>query len=190
MAGDLGAATLDVHARAREVLGFWFALTPEQHFATSARLDAEIKARFGPLRDLVLGAGAAGWRDDPEALLAAIVLLDQFSRNIHRGTAKAFEADPLALELAFEALDKGWSHNAPDDWRAFLLMPLMHSEEIEVQARCVAEFRRLGNQLNLDFAIQHRDQIARFGRFPGRNKALGRVSTPEERAALEAGAAF
>ena len=123
-------------------------------------------------------------------MAAAILLLDQFSRNIYRGSAKAFEADPLALELAFEALDKGWSHSAPEDWRAFLLMPLMHSEDPEIQARCVTEFRRLGNQLNLDFAIQHREQIERFGRFPGRNRALGRVSTSEERAALEAGAAF
>uniref|UniRef100_UPI0013DB742F DUF924 domain-containing protein n=1 Tax=Stenotrophomonas maltophilia TaxID=40324 RepID=UPI0013DB742F len=72
MAGDLGAATHDVHAKAREALGFWFALTPEQHFAKSVKLDAEIGSRFGPLRDLVLGSGAAGWRDDPETLLAAI----------------------------------------------------------------------------------------------------------------------
>ena len=173
------------------VLRFWFdEVGKDRWFDKDDALDQEIARRFGALREQVLASRAAGWRDDAETLTAAILLLDQFSRNMHRGTAKAFEADPLALELAFEALDKGWSHSAPEDWRAFLLMPLMHSEDPQIQARCVAEFRRLGNQLNLDFAIQHREQIERFGRFPGRNQALGRVSTLEERAALEAGAAF
>ena len=181
----------DAIEAAQAVLRFWFEeVGKDRWFAKDEHLDAEIARRFGKLREQVLASKAAGWRGSVETMTAAILLLDQFSRNVHRGSARAFEADPLALDLAFEALDKGWSHNAPDDWRAFLLMPLMHSEENEVQARCVAEFRRLGNQLNFDFAIQHRDQIARFGRFPGRNKALGRVSTPEERAALEAGAAF
>ena len=173
------------------VLRFWFEeVGKDRWFAKDAALDKEIARRFGPLREQVLVSKAAGWRDGVETMTAAILLLDQFSRNMHRGTAKAFEADPLALELAFVALDKGWSHSAPEDWRAFLLMPLMHSEDPQIQVRCVAEFRRLGNQLNLDFAIQHHEQIERFGRFPGRNKALGRVSTPEEREALEAGGAF
>jgi uncharacterized protein (DUF924 family) len=173
------------------VLRFWFdEVGKDRWFAKDAALDKEIARRFGALREQVLASGAAGWRGSVETVTAAILLLDQFSRNVHRGTAKAFEADSLALGLAFEALDKGWSHSAPGDWRAFLLMPLMHSEDPEIQTRCVAEFRRLGNPLNLDFAIQHREQIERFGRFPGRNKALGRVSTPEEREALEAGAAF
>lgn len=173
------------------VLRFWFEeVGKDRWFAKDAALDKEVARRFGDLRGQVLATKATGWRGSVETMTAAILLTDQFSRNIHRGTARAFEADPLALELAFEALNKGWSHSAPMDWRAFLLMPLMHSEEPEVQARCVAEFRRLGNPMNLDFAIQHHDQIARFGRFPGRNKALGRVSTPEEQAALAAGAAF
>ena len=173
------------------ILRFWFdEVGKERWFARDAALDREIAGRFGALREQVLASGAAGWRGSVETMTAAILLLDQFSRNIHRGSAKAFEADPLALELAFEALDKGWSHSAPEDWRQFLLMPLMHSEDPNVQARCVAEFRRLSNPLNLNFAVQHREQIERFGRFPGRNKALGRVSTSEERAALEAGAAF
>ncbi len=109
--------------------------------------------------------------------MAAIILTDQFSRNIHRGSAKAFAADPLALELALQSLDRGWTHQAPHDWRQFLLMPLMHSEALAIQDRSVAEFERLGDPLNVDFARKHRDQIARFGRFPGRNQSLGRVST-------------
>jgi len=184
LAGDLGAATLDVHAKAREVLGFWFALTPEQHFATSAKLDAEIKARFGPLRDLVLGSGAAGWRDDPETLLAALILLDQFSRNIHRGTAEAFAADPLALHLTLEALGKGWDAEMDKDQRQFLYLPLEHAEDPAMQALSVEKFGSLGDAYVLDFARKHAEVIARFGRFPSRNAALGRVSTPEEQAFL------
>ncbi|MBL7507955.1 DUF924 family protein, partial [Escherichia coli] len=83
------------------------------------KLDAEIGSRFGPLRDLVLGSGAAGWRDDPETLLAAIILLDQFSRNVHRGRAEAFAADPLALQLALEAIGKGWDAGMSNDRRQF-----------------------------------------------------------------------
>lgn len=184
MAGDLGAATLDVHAKAREVLGFWFALTPEQHFATSAKLDAEIKVRFGPLRDLVLGSGAAGWRDDPETLLAALILLDQFSRNIHRGTAEAFAADPLALQLTLEAIGKGWDADMDKDRRQFLYLPLEHAEDPAMQALSVEKFGSLGDAYVLDFAKKHAEVIARFGRFPSRNAALGRVSTAEEQTFL------
>ena len=173
------------------VLRFWFdEVGKDRWFAKDDALDKEIARRFSSLREEVLQTRAAGWRGNVETMTAAILLLDQFSRNIFRGKAKAFEADPLALELAFEALERGWSHSAPEDWRAFLLMPLMHSEDPKVHARCVEEFKRLGEPLNLDFALKHREQIELFGRFPGRNRALGRVSTPEERGALEAGAAF
>ncbi|WP_137863306.1 MULTISPECIES: DUF924 family protein [unclassified Sphingomonas] len=184
MAGDLGAATHDVHAKAREVLGFWFALTPEQHFAKSVKLDAEIGSRFGPLRDLVLGSGAAGWRDDPETLLAAIILLDQFSRNVHRGRAEAFAADPLALQLALEAIGKGWDAGMSNDRRQFVYLPLEHAEDAAMQALSVEKFASLGDDYVLDFARKHAEVIARFGRFPSRNAALGRDSTPEELAFL------
>ncbi|MBB4839393.1 uncharacterized protein (DUF924 family) [Sphingomonas kyeonggiensis] len=184
MTGDLGAATLDVHAKAREVLGFWFALTPEQHFARSAKLDAEIKARFGPLRDLVLGSGAAGWRDDPETLLAAIVLLDQFSRNLHRDSAEAYAADPLALQLALEAIDRGWEVAMTAEERQFLYLPLEHAEDPMMQALSVEKFGSLGDAYILDFAEKHAEVIRRFGRFPSRNAALGRESTAEEVAFL------
>lgn len=180
MTGDLGAATLDVHARAREVLGFWFALTPEQHFARSARLDAEIAARFGPLRDLVLGSGAQGWRDDPETLLAAIILLDQFSRNLHRDSAEAYAADPLALQLALDAIDKGWDLAMDKDRRQFLYLPLEHAEDAAMQALSVEKFAALDDAYLLGFAEKHAAVIARFGRYPSRNAVLGRESTPEE----------
>ncbi len=182
---------IDVRSAADGVIAFWFGEVGEDRwFAKDEALDAEIARRFGPLRQQVLNAKAHGWRDHVEPMTAAIILLDQFSRNMFRGNAKAFEADPLALELAFEALNRGWNRDAPQDWRAFLLMPLMHSEDSAVQDRSVAEFQKLGKPRNVDFAEQHRQQIARFGRFPGRNRALGRVSSEEEREALANGAAF
>jgi len=184
---DLGAETVDVHAAmiqqgAREVLGFWFDLMmPEQWFKASKSTDEEVASLFGPLRDRVLESDAAGWRDDPETMLAAIILLDQFSRNIHRGTAEAFAADPLALALTLEALDKRWDAGLPPERAQFLYMPLMHAEDPEAQALCVKCFEALGDARNLEFARDHAGVVARFGRFPTRNAALGRESTAAER---------
>lgn len=173
------------------IIHFWFVeVGKERWFAKDAALDLEIKRRFADAREAVLVAQAEGWRDSPEHLLGAILLLDQCSRNIHRGSARAFEADQLALDLAQLSLARGWTHAAPEDRQQFLLMPLMHSEDPENQKRSVAEFRRLGQQEALGFAIMHHDQIDRFGRFPGRNKALGRVSTKHERDVIERGETF
>ncbi len=166
------------------MLGFWFALTPEQHFAVSAKLDAEIATRFGTWRDAVLQTGARGWRDDPDTLLAAILLLDQFSRNIHRGRAEAFAADPLALELAQDAIGRGWDKTLPPERRLFVYLPLEHAEDGAMQALSVARIATLGNAEWLDYARKHAEVIARFGRFPSRNQALGRAATPEEEAFL------
>ena len=175
---------------ARAVIQFWCdELTPEQHWTKDPAVDRHIAERFGKVREQVLRTKAAGWRDSPETLAAAIILLDQFSRNIHRGSAKAFEADPLALELTKLALDSGWVDKVPKPLPSFILMPLQHSEEVKDQERSVAEFRDR-DPLNYKFAILHRDQIKRFGRFPGRNQALGRVSTPEEREVIDRGETF
>jgi uncharacterized protein (DUF924 family) len=175
-------AGLDVHAKTHEVLGFWFDLAmPEQWFAKSDSFDDEVRALFGPLRDLVLGSGAAGWRDDPETLLAAIIILDQFSRNIYRGQAGAFAADPLAQELTALALVSGWDEGMSGERRQFLYMPLMHAEDPELQALCLKCFDALGREENIAFARDHAAVIERFGRFPSRNAALGRESTPEEK---------
>jgi uncharacterized protein (DUF924 family) len=180
LASDLGGAGPEVHAQAREVLDFWFSQPPERWFAKSASLDREIATRFAALRQEVLSSGATGWRDDPETLLAAIVLLDQFSRNIHRGTARAFEADPLARELAEVAVERAWDLGMAPERRLFLYLPFEHAEDAAQQARSVRLFEALGNAAWLDFARAHAGVIARFGRFPGRNAALGRTSTSEE----------
>ena len=175
---------------ARAIIQFWCdELKPEQHWAKDPAMDRHIAERFGKVREEVLKTRAAGWRDSPETLAAAIILLDQFSRNMFRGSPKAFEADSLALELCKEALAKGWVDKVRKPLDSFMLMPLQHSENLEDQERSVAEFRDR-DPLNYKFALLHRDQIKRFGRFPGRNQALGRVSTPEEREVIERGETF
>ncbi|AQR72593.1 DUF924 family protein [Sphingomonas sp. LM7] len=181
MASDLGTAASEVHARAREVLSFWFeALMPEQWFAKSDGLDHEIGERFEGLRAAVLESEAAGWRDTPETLLAAVILLDQFSRNVHRGTAQAFAADPLAQELACLAVERGWDREMTPQQRQFLYLPFEHAEDRELQAVSLNCYEALGQEEALEYARQHAEVIARYGRFPSRNAALGRESTPEE----------
>src|SRR5512138_1486007 len=110
---------------ARAVIQFWCdELTEEQHFKKDPTVDRHIAERFGKVREEVLRSKAAGWRDTPETLVAAIILLDQFSRNMFRGSARAFGADPLALELCKEALAKGWVDKVPKPLPTFFLMPL------------------------------------------------------------------
>ena len=178
---DLGMRRSEVHLRAREILDFWLVETPpERRFVKDAALDREIAGRFGALRVEVKADHAAAWRNEPDTLLAAIILFDQFSRNIFRGEAEAFATDPLARELTRLALAREWDRGMTVVERQFLYMPLMHSEDIDDQALCVQLFEGVGDPMLLDFAVRHAAQIKRYGRFPQRNLALGRQSTPEE----------
>lgn len=166
---------------AASVLHFWFEeVGPGRQFADDPALDAECARRFGPLRDAVVASEAAGWRGDAESLLAAIILVDQLPRNIYRDRAEAFAADPLALELALSGIAAGFQRDLPPDRRAFLYMPLMHAEDRGVQRFALRCFGEPGMEQNLDFARHHAAVIERFGRFPGRNAVLGRVSTADE----------
>lgn len=181
MIADLGMDERRVHAEAQAIRDFWFALPPEKHFAKDDALDREIADRFGALRNQVLATGAIGWRDDPDTLLSAILLLDQFSRNLHRGSAQAYAADPLALTLCLFGIDAGWEDRYPPERLVFVYMPLMHAESRAMQDLSVAKFTELGREDNLAFARDHRDVIRRYGRYPSRNAALGRASTAAER---------
>ncbi len=183
--GDLVGGEAQVHEQAQAVLDYWFGLSQEQQFGKDAERDGEIGDRFGGWRDTVFAQRGDGWRDGPETMLAAIILLDQFSRNIHRGSAEAFAADPLAAELTLEAIDRGYDGRLTPGQRVFLYMPLMHAEDGSLQSLCVERFEALGIENNLKFARDHREVFERFGRFPGRNAALGRDTTPEERVWLE-----
>lgn len=181
MSGDLGLADGEVHAEAQEVLDFWFGeLTPKQHFAKDDAVDTMIASRFARLHDILMASGAAGWRDTPECLLAAVIVLDQFSRNMHRGSAQAYAADTLALSLTLEAIGKHWDEGLPPERAAFLYLPLMHAEHPEAQRLSLRKFTALGQPENLRFAMEHAVVIEQFGRFPSRNAALGRASTAEE----------
>lgn len=167
------------------MLRFWLEETPaEQRFAKDDALDAEIERRFGEWRNDVLAGGAEGWTDDPVDLLGAIVLLDQFSRNIHRDKARAFEADALALQLAKLAVAKGCDAGMSGVERQFAYLPFEHSESLEDQRESVRLFTAMGDAEALRYALDHAAVIERFGRFPSRNAALGRVSTAEEQAYL------
>lgn len=181
MASDLRTPTAEVQHQAGQVLAFWFdALLPEQWFLKSVGLDREIEDLFGPLRGQVLASDAAGWDEDPDTLLAAILLLDQFSRNIHRGKAEAFAADPLAQRLARLAVDRGWDRRMSKEQRQFLYLPFEHAEDAELQALSLRCFASLEDEELLAYARDHDAVFRRFGRFPARNEALGRISTPEE----------
>lgn len=164
------------------MLAYWFdELRPEQWFVKDAGVDRDCAERFGAMRDDVLASDALGWRGEPKTMLAAIILLDQMSRNIHRGSARAFEADPLAESLSHEAIERGWVAAMPPARAKFLLMPLMHAEHADAQRLSVEQFTALGDDYTLRFARDHAAVFDRFGRFPGRNAALGRESTPAER---------
>jgi len=184
------------------VIDFWFLpATDRQHgqfrrewFRRDEAFDADIRARFGALVESALSGGLVEWEMTAEGSLARILLLDQFTRNIFRGTARAFAGDAQALALAGRLVGSGRDKNLPPLQRWFVFLPFEHSETPIDQERSVALFaglRREGQDpafdAAYDYALRHRAAIERFGRFPGRNAILGRESTAEEIAALEAG---
>ncbi|MCA1750172.1 MAG: DUF924 family protein [Parasphingopyxis sp.] len=172
----------------RAVLEFWFGEIGEQGWwAGSDATDAAIAERFGPLWEEQRDKPAGDFLATPERALAAVILFDQFSRNLFRGTAKAFATDALALEIAKGAIERGYDRDYSEAQRQFLYMPFMHSEKLADQERSLELFEALGDENSLKFAREHRDIIARFGRFPHRNEALGRDTPPAEKEAVEKG---
>jgi len=177
---------------AQDVLTFWFdELTPKQHYAKDAALDALIGRRFGPHLQAAARGELQHWRTEATGRLAEILVLDQFARNIHRDTPLAFAHDPQALTLAQELVAGGGDATLPLPQRAFAYMPYMHSESIAVHAQALPLFGQPGLEDNLRYLHRHTDILRRFGRYPHRNAILGRASTPEELAFLqEPGSSF
>lgn len=180
-----------------DVLEFWFgAPGSAEHgslrkcwFEKDPAFDAEIRRRFLALVDEAAAGRLDDWADRPEGLLALIVLLDQFPRNLFRDAPRAFATDAQALALAQQALTQGVDAQLMPVARAFIYLPFEHSEDLAMQDRAVALFSALAQHGEafasyLDYAERHRDVIRRFGRFPHRNAILGRASTPEEIAFL------
>lgn len=171
-----------------EINSFWLQETgPRLWYQPTEALDAMIRERFGPSWEEAEGL-AAEWLDRREGTLAALILTDQFPRNMFRNDdPRAYATDPLARRIANAALAAGHDLATPEPARQFFYMPFEHSEEIADQHRAVALFAERMPGENLLHAKLHRDTIAAFGRFPWRNAALGRASTPEEQALLDAG---
>jgi uncharacterized protein (DUF924 family) len=172
---------------AQAVLNFWFNdTTPNQWFTKDPAFDALVRHHFLDLTRRAIAGELAPWSESPQHGLALLLLLDQFPRQLWRDSAMAFAGDPQALALSLQALDRGWVEAEPDQARRqFWLMPLMHSEELAVQEASLPLFSQFVDERTADFALRHRDVIARFGRFPHRNAALGRVSSAAELAFLQ-----
>ena len=169
---------------AAEVRAYWFALRPEQWWRDDS-LDAEIEDRFAALYEEKRALPAESFLGSPEEALAAVLLFDQFPRNMFRGHADQFSTDLLALQIAKGAIDLGHDAALKPVERSFLYMPFQHSEELEDQQRSVLLFTALGDPEQLRFARLHHDIVERFGRFPHRNAVLGRKPRPDEIAAGE-----
>lgn len=170
-----------------DVVSFWEQAGEDRWFTKNAAFDGALAIQFGE----ALKAARAGqfdhWGETPESALGLVILLDQVSRNIHRGSPLAFAADARALWLSKEWIGKGyhWKLTAPS--AMWFCMPFEHSENLDDQWRCLALFQTLGLGDMAHWAKVHLDIIAKFGRFPHRNKVLGRISTPDELAFLRAG---
>ncbi|GMV40139.1 MAG: hypothetical protein AMXMBFR64_18550 [Myxococcales bacterium] len=182
------------------ILAFWFGdlnasgLADAEHsrrwFTKDPAFDAELRDRFGALHAAVVAGERAGWQESARGCLAAVIVLDQLSRNMFRDTPRMFATDEAALAVARDGLARGFDRALRTHERMFLFMPFMHSEALADQERCVALFQallaeaddgaRATVEYSLGYAVQHRDIVARFGRFPHRNRVLARDTTPEE----------
>ena len=167
-----------------DVLSFWFGLEPERWWKEDPALDAEIRERFEELWAQMRENVPEHFLGSAREALAAIILFDQFPRNMFRGHADQFSTDPLALAVAKGAVERGLDERLTSDERVFLYMPFQHSEDMADQRRSLALFTALGSDYHLGYARKHHDVVERFGRFPHRNAVLGR---PPRTAEAEAG---
>lgn len=164
-----------------DILDFWFTeLTPAQWYRSGPAIDLDIVRRFQPLYGELSRNVPGDWTMTARGTLAAIIVLDQFPRNMFRATPQAFATDDKALALSAQAIARKFDEGLAQREKQFLYMPYQHAEDRQVQARSLELFAALGDPAILGFAKSHHDIIARFGRFPHRNAILGRVSTPEE----------
>ena len=167
------------------ILNFWIEeVGPSGWYEQSDALDTKIRAQFLGLWEDAMAGRLNAWIASPKGALALLILLDQFPRNMFRGAASAFQSDPLALSHAKSAIERGHDRKTPEPQRQFFYLPLMHSEKLPDQERCVRMIM-LGmpecGADNLPHAVKHREVIRKFGRFPSRNAALGRSDTDAER---------
>jgi uncharacterized protein (DUF924 family) len=170
-----------------DVLAFWNEAGPDKWFKKDNGFDRAIHDNFLATYEAAAAGRLSDWARTADGALALVIVLDQFPRNMFRGSARAFATDALARDVTMRSIEAGLAGKVDRDLRAFFYLPLMHSEEMDDQELCVELCRALGNEDNLKFAELHADIIRRFGRFPHRNPVLGRTTTPEEKAFLEGG---
>jgi uncharacterized protein (DUF924 family) len=170
-----------------QVLDFWFGAGPQKWFSKDDAFDAAIRQRFLPTYEAAAAGRLNDWQATPAGALALVIVLDQFPRNMFRGSPRTFAADPLALAVAKRAVAQNFDGQLDLPKRNFFYLPFQHSENLADQERCVELSRQNSDAEGVKWAELHADIIRRFGRFPHRNAVLGRVSTPEEQAFLDAG---
>ncbi len=169
----------------QEIIDFWFReIKPENWFKKSDSLDLLITERYIALHASVIAGEHSAWRNEPLGRLAEIIIIDQFSRNIYRDDPKSFIYDPMALALAQEAIRGDYHKDFSPVLKQFLYMPFMHSESKLIHQTAMMLFAEPGLESNFDYELKHKEVIDRFGRYPERNKILGRVNTPDEEAYL------
>jgi len=168
------------------VVAFWKEAGSEKWFAKDDAFDSRFHDRFRTAHFAAARRELDGWAETPEGSLALLILLDQFPRNCFRGTGHAFATDPLARMFAVRALDAGFDRAVENDLRRFFYLPLQHAEDMVLQDRQLALFQTMERPADDRWAEHHHAVIERFGRFPHRNRALGRETTAEEKAFLEA----
>ena len=169
-----------------DVLAFWRDAGPARWFRKDEAFDAEFRRRFLPAHEAAARGDLAAWSASADGALALLILLDQFPRNVFRGTARMYTTDALARPIAHAAIDAGFDQSVDENLRQFFYLPLMHSEDLADHDRCVRLSGALGGESER-YAIHHRGVIERFGRFPHRNAILGRTSTAQEQAFLAEG---
>lgn len=170
-----------------QVIAFWRDAGPQKWYKHDADFDREIGERFGALHAAAAAGAHADWAQTAEGSLALLILLDQFSRNLHRGSPEAFAQDARARAIAAAAIDAGFPAHVDPGLGEFFAMPFMHSESHPDQMRCIALAHRHGTANTVKYARIHERVVRRFGRFPHRNAALGRHTSPAERRFLEGG---
>jgi uncharacterized protein (DUF924 family) len=172
---------------ADEVVAFWRDAGPDRWYKSDPEFDREIRERFLEYHEAASAGQLADWNQSAEGTLALLILLDQFPRNMFRGTPRAFATDPIAREIADHAIAQGFDKAVDSKMQSFFYLPFMHSEKLADQERCLALYQAADHEEGIKFAKLHLEPIRRFGRFPHRNETLGRTSTPEEIAFLESG---
>lgn len=177
----------DQTAGPEAILEFWIEAGPDKWFKKDEEFDRQIAECFGALHDAAAAGACDHWQESAKGAMALVIVLDQFPRNIHRDTPRAFATDAKGLAVAKEAIERGFDEGFEPPLRRFLYMPFMHAEDPAMQQRCIELCQAAGDEEGVKYARIHAEIIERFGRFPHRNRILGRETSPEEQRFLDQG---